>query len=376
MEHNDIRHRLSEYIDGSVADEEKAAIVAHLKTCHECRDALHELRKTIEHIKTIEELEPPAWMTQKIMATVRAEPAEKKGFFHGFCFPLRIKPPIQAIAVLFLAVTGFYIYQNIQPAERVSEAPTHEFATRNEAPPVGTAQDKFAKADGPAVRSKQVPQTPAYNALDMKMAYEKPATPIPQDRAAAPDPVPAKPTEGSAPAKNEVVPENRGVAPQAGAPVMMREQITPSSGEALKGEINDQSGATRYKKALNAADENSSNVRVKKKNSRFQLTINQTISFESDNLRLTLLNVTEDSRCPAGVRCTWEGQVTVLIKVMKQDQNIGDISLTYRVGNHEDSAAKIFDDYMLKLINVDPYPKRGDPIKSSDYRVTLIISKI
>jgi hypothetical protein len=376
MEHNDIRHKLSEFIDGSVTSEERAVIEEHLKTCLQCSSALEELRKTIGHVKALEEIEPPAWMTQKVMATVRAEAEERKGFFHRFFFPLRIKLPIQAITVLFLAVTGFYIYQNIQPAERVSKAPTQESAAKKQAPPTGSAQDKFAKAYSPASRAKSVPHTSEYKALDMKMEYEKPATPILQGQAAAPAPVPAKPAEGSALGKNEVASENRSVTSQAGAPALMREQIMPSSGEVLHGDINDHTSAAKYKKARNAADDTSSNVSVNKRDSQFQLTINQTISFESDNLRLTVVNVTEDSRCPLGVRCKWEGQVTVLINVTKQDQHIGDISLTRRAGNHEDLATKIFDGYMLRLIKVDPYPKHGNPIKSADYRVTLVISKI
>ena len=77
MDHNDIRHKLSEYIDGSVTAEEKSYIEEHLKTCSACSDALHELQKTVEHIKTVEEVEPPAWMTQKIMANVA--PLKQRG---------------------------------------------------------------------------------------------------------------------------------------------------------------------------------------------------------------------------------------------------------------------------------------------------------
>ena len=226
MEHNDIRHRLSEYIDGSVTGEERAAIETHLKTCPQCSSALDELRKTIGHIKSVEEIEPPAWMTQKIMATIRAEAAEKKGFFHRFFFPLRIKLPIQAIAVLFLAVTGFYIYQT---AERFSEAPTHELATRNEAPPVGTAQDKLAKSESPALRSKQVPQTPAYKALDMKQGYETPPPPMLKGRATAPVPVPAQPAEPPMRKKDKVMAEQPTVSPYAGAPSLPQEQTAPAA---------------------------------------------------------------------------------------------------------------------------------------------------
>ena len=374
MEHSDIRHKLSEYLDSSISAREKTEIENHLKTCQQCSDALQALRKTIEHIKTFEEIDPPAWMTQKIMASVRAEAEGKKSIFQRLFYPLTVKLPIQAIAVLFLAVTGFYIYQNIQPGERLSEAPPQEFAAQNEALPKGTAQDKVAKADGPAVRSKQVPQTPAYKALDMKLEYEKPATPKLQDQAAAPSPSPEKPAEQPALA-NAVTSEKRSAEPQAVAPAMMREQIAPSAGKAPQGETNNKSDAAQQKRSLKAADGSTSNLSAAKMDGQFQLNINQTISFESDNLRLKLLNVTEDSRCPMGVRCTWEGQVTVLIHVIKQDQDIGDISLTYRSGNY-DLATKTFDNYILKLVKVEPYPKQGDTLKSSDYRVTLVLSKI
>jgi len=224
MEHDDIRHKLSEYIDGSVTGEERAAIESHLKTCLQCSGALEELRKTIEHIRTVEEIDPPAWMTQKIMAKVRAEAEGNKNFFRKFFYPLTVKLPIQAIAVLFVAVTGFYIYQAIQPAPRLSESPTHDFAARNEASPTGTVQDKLAKTDGPAVRSKQIPQTPEYKSLDMKLEYEKPSPPVPNGKTAVPAAAAAKPAKQPMLAKQEAASGKVAVAPQAGAPAMMKEQ--------------------------------------------------------------------------------------------------------------------------------------------------------
>jgi hypothetical protein len=236
MEHNDIRHRLSEYIDGSIADQEKIEIEAHLKTCQQCSDALQELRKTIEHIKTVEDIDPPAWMTQKIMATVRAEVGEKKSLFHRLFYPLRVKIPIQAIAVLFLAVTGFYIYQNIQPAKRISEAPSQKFAAKKPVPPADTAQDKIAKAERPAPRSKQVPQTPAYKALDMKQEYEKPPQPTLQGQSTEPPAAPAAPVmpaEQPMPAQKEAD-SLKLDASQAGVPAAASEQATGSAQPAEK----------------------------------------------------------------------------------------------------------------------------------------------
>ena len=219
MEHNDIRHRLSEYIDGSVTGEERAAIEAHLKTCMQCSSALKELRKAIEHIKAIEEIEPPAWMTQKIMAKVRAE-AEKKGLFQRIFYPLTIKLPIQAVAVVFLAVTGFYIYQNIHPAQIPFEAPMQELANMKESP-----KNTLAKADDHALRAKQVPQALEYKALDMKQEYEKPTPPAPLDKEETPAPAAlGKATERPEPANGNAASGKIVAAPQTGAPRIIKEE--------------------------------------------------------------------------------------------------------------------------------------------------------
>lgn len=107
----------------------------------------------------------------------------------------------------------------------------------------------------------------------------------------------------------------------------------------------------------------------------FQLKINQIASIDSDNLKIKFLNITEDSRCPSDVVCFWEGQATIVVNTLKNDQDLGDFSLTSRAG-HEDLAVKNFDRYSIKLKKVEPYPKTTQKIELSDYIVTLIVSKI
>ena len=227
MEHNDMRHKLSEYLDGSITAQEQAEIEAHLRTCQECETALNDLRKTIEQIKAIEEIEPPAWMTQKIMAKVRAEAEEKKSIFQRLFYPLIVKQPIQAVAVLFLAVTAFYIYQDIHPTAKYSESPlttTQELALKKEAPPSAIEQGKQNEADESLLRSKQAPQAPGYKALDMKQEYEAPASPKLKDQIASSAPAPAKPAEQLVPEKKVMTAEKRAAAPLALSKAEMQEQ--------------------------------------------------------------------------------------------------------------------------------------------------------
>lgn len=233
MEHNTIRHMLSEYLDGSVSAQDKAEIDNHLKTCPECEKALNDLQKTIEHVKSVEEIDPPAWMTQKIMATVRAEAEEKKGLFQRLFFPLSIKLPIQAVAVAFLTVTVFYMYRNTQPTENFSETPLpskQELASQKAVPPAPAAKRESKKADDSLLRSKQVPQTPEYKALDMRQEYETPAPPVLKGKLE--ESAPAKPAEQPAPAKNEMMMEKRTAATQAPALGMAQKEAPASAGAA------------------------------------------------------------------------------------------------------------------------------------------------
>jgi hypothetical protein len=254
MEHNDIRHKLSEYIDGSVTSQDKAEIEEHLKTCETCKDALQELRKTIDHVKAIEDIEPPNWMAQKIMAKVRAETEEKKkGFFHRLLYPLAVKVPIQAVAVLFLTITVYYIYSSIHPAERYGEAPIEPLAKQG-SPADGKDTVKGRAPEVSVQQEKKVSQEPGYKSLDMKYSYEKPAPPVPQEQPAATGSVPAKreflmAAEDEASHEKQLTPpkakaakplhagkaespEQRAAVPRTFAPAMEAEQAAGTSAPA------------------------------------------------------------------------------------------------------------------------------------------------
>lgn len=214
MNHNDIRHKLSEYLDDAVSAGEKKEIEAHLPSCAECSNALDELRKTIEQMKQIGEIEAPAGMTSRIMAKVREEAERKQSIFHRLFHPLAIKLPLQTVALLFLAVTAYYLYQNINPAGKYGDAPLPADGTKDL-----SAHTKAAKkeAAAPAPRRKEVEQEPGYRALDMKNEYAKPAPPVPLKEAAS---------SAAAPAPAAQAP----VVPKAVAPREERTASSPAAG--------------------------------------------------------------------------------------------------------------------------------------------------
>ena len=150
MECKDIQKRLSAYIEKAVSSKQKAAIDKHLKQCKGCRQDLADLKKTIQYVQQLKDVEPPRWLAQRVMARVRAEAEQKPGIVKRLFYPIHIKIPLEAIAVIFLAVGTIYVFKTMQPQMQLAKIPTE---TREMAPAPATAQTK----EVPAALSKESP---------------------------------------------------------------------------------------------------------------------------------------------------------------------------------------------------------------------------
>ena len=87
MECSEVQKRLSAYIEKVVSPKQKALINAHLKGCKQCKRALADLKKAVKYVQGLEEVEPPAWLAQKVMARVRSEAEAKRGIFKKIFYP-------------------------------------------------------------------------------------------------------------------------------------------------------------------------------------------------------------------------------------------------------------------------------------------------
>jgi hypothetical protein len=95
------------------------------------------------------------------------------------------------------------------------------------------------------------------------------------------------------------------------------------------------------------------------------------------DLAIRLLEI-EDSRCPTGVACVWEGQVTVRLEVAEADGDAAEepvqVELTLRAA-HE-SPGETARGRVLRLLGVDPYPKEGVPAARGAWRVRVEIKVV
>lgn len=196
MECSEIQEKLSAYIEGIISPEEKAVIDEHLKACQKCNESLADLKKTLEYVQNLEEIEPPPWLTQKVMASVRLEAEAKRGIFQRLFHPLHIKLPIEALATILIAVATIYLFKTTQPEMKRAKEPPAEVLSR--------------------IPLKEKGKT---SALDEAK------------------PLPAKPAEQfMLPEEREISAGKTLEAPKAPVRVAKRDKVAPSVGAVAKGE--------------------------------------------------------------------------------------------------------------------------------------------
>lgn len=76
-----------------------------------------------------------------------------------------------------------------------------------------------------------------------------------------------------------------------------------------------------------------------------------------------------DSRCPQGVECIWEGEISVYMSV--------NIDQLYQLELHSVLHPKdTLNNYVFELLGADPYPVFQEEIKDEDYQVRLKVSRL
>jgi hypothetical protein len=106
------------------------------------------------------------------------------------------------------------------------------------------------------------------------------------------------------------------------------------------------------------------------------LAIGQQVSVAAENLEIKFLEVVSDSRCPTGVYCPWQGQVSCLVQVTKANISSPPYKMVLtQPGLTEEYAKETFDGHEISF-SVMPYPVAGKSIPTADYRLQLIVNRL
>jgi hypothetical protein len=103
----------------------------------------------------------------------------------------------------------------------------------------------------------------------------------------------------------------------------------------------------------------------------FTAGIAEEVSIEGERLRIKFEAVTDDSRCPEGVDCIWSGNAEVILKMTGSESN----AATIKLNTHIEPKEARYRGYSIKLVRLDPYPKKDQQIDPARYRATIAVTK-
>jgi hypothetical protein len=105
----------------------------------------------------------------------------------------------------------------------------------------------------------------------------------------------------------------------------------------------------------------------------FTMAIGQTASIKGEDLSITFLDVTGDSRCPKNVECPRAGDVSCRLEITYK--GVTDNVTLIELGLTGQNSQKGYKDYYIEF-HVTPYPEAGKPIEKSDYRLLMTVNKV
>ena len=194
---------LSEYIEKSLDAIRMKAVEIHLLACPDCRAETEGFMDCIRQISELPLLDPPMGFTQRVMAHVREIESRPTGWRRVLA-PFRIGAPIQATALVLVAVVAVFLYQK-------------ELQIRG-------------NPASPAIPSI----LPSQSLSDERSDDHSAAKPEQSRTAAQPSPESPNRSSSTANARQSLTPELRKKAP----PVAVTDQVKPKTPSAPNAEAN------------------------------------------------------------------------------------------------------------------------------------------
>ncbi len=102
----------------------------------------------------------------------------------------------------------------------------------------------------------------------------------------------------------------------------------------------------------------------------FTLAPGESRDVEGAGFTLTFEAVPEDSRCPTGVTCIWEGDAVVRISIAASGAEPATYTLHTNAGFAREA---VHASIRVRLVALSPHPTADGPVSPPDYRATFAI---
>lgn len=108
--------------------------------------------------------------------------------------------------------------------------------------------------------------------------------------------------------------------------------------------------------------------------SEFKLKAGRVVTLDGGRLRVRLVRVASDSRCPSDVDCVWAGNAEVVLEVGGSRRGKRALRLNTNASPERPGEAR-YGRYTLKLTGLAPQPRSNRKIAPGQYTATLLVSK-
>jgi len=170
---DEARAVFSELYDEALSGAPLVTVTQHLASCPACRAEWASFRKAMQAVADLGTAEPSPGFAARVRRRLEA-PLRWRRVLRWLFLPLRVKVPIQAVAVVLLAFAGLLLYQRLPELRRAIEpspGPSPSIAREAPAPasppsagePAGTESGPAQRAEAPKATevTPEVPSTAA-----------------------------------------------------------------------------------------------------------------------------------------------------------------------------------------------------------------------
>jgi hypothetical protein len=100
------------------------------------------------------------------------------------------------------------------------------------------------------------------------------------------------------------------------------------------------------------------------------LHVGETASLRAESLQVHFDKVAEDSRCPVGVTCVWEGDAVIHLTVTKDGSTVLELHTQANFPREG-----VYAGYRVRLAELSPLPKANRPADPARYVASLVITR-
>lgn len=190
MQCHDAIERFSDYLEGYLGDEERTGLSVHLEGCVSCRREWDFFQRAVSLVGLVDEVEAPPGFAARVLEKTQRRPWLNR-FFERLFFPLHVKVPLEAGALLLIAFGAALLYRGSPPLQKEIQAPgpPHVQAPRHGSgqappearppakPPAPLEREQKTKGKVPAPASSEAPDCPRADVAQEAAPLAKAAPP-------------------------------------------------------------------------------------------------------------------------------------------------------------------------------------------------------